>query len=51
MEECGKVFYGLGIVGFFLYTIVTAVMSLPNPLAIIWLVVLTVGFTASYTAK
>jgi len=51
MEEIGKVLYGLGIVGFLGFITVTAAMSLPNPLAIVWLVFLIVGVTASYTAK
>ena len=51
MEDFGKIVYGIGIVGFFCFITVAAVMSLPNPLAIIWLVFLIVGVTASYTAK
>ena len=51
MEDFGKIVYGIGIVGFFCLITVTAVMSLPNPLSILWLAFLIVGVTASYTAK
>ena len=48
MEELGKGYVWLATKGFYTLLTITAVLSLPNPLAIIWLGVLTVGIAASY---
>ena len=48
MEELGKGYVWLATKGFYLLLTITAVVSLPNPLAIVWLGFLTVGITASY---
>ena len=48
MEELGKGYVWLATKGFYLLLTITAVISLPNPLAIVWLGFLTVGITASY---
>ena len=48
MEELGKGYVWLATKGFYTLLTITAVISLPNPLAIVWLGFLTVGITASY---
>jgi|TARA_R110000796_G_scaffold61325_1_gene142044 hypothetical protein len=48
MEELGKGYVWLATKGFYTLLTITAVLSLPNPLAIVWLGFLTVGITASY---
>ena len=48
MEELGKGYVWLATKGFYTLLTITAVLSLPNPLAIIWLGFLTVGIAASY---
>ena len=48
MEELGKGYVWLATKGFYTLLTETAVLSLPNPLAIVWLGFLTVGITASY---
>ncbi len=47
MEELGKGYVWLATKGFYTLLTITAVLSLPNPLAIVWLGFLTVGITAS----
>ena len=48
MEELGKGYVWLATKGFYTLLTITAVLSLPNPLSIIWLGFLTVGITDSY---
>ena len=48
MEELGKGYVWLATKGFYLLLTITAVLSLPNPLAILWLGFLIIGITASY---
>ena len=48
MEELGKGYVWLATKGFYTLLTITAVLSLPNPLAIVWLGFLTVAITASY---
>ena len=48
MDALGNIYGWIGTHGFFLFLTIMAVLSLPNPLAIIWLGILIVGKTASY---
>jgi hypothetical protein len=48
MDALGSIYGWIGTHGFFHFLTVMAVLSLPNPLAIIWLGILIVGKTASY---
>ena len=47
MDEFGKGFVWLATKGFYILITVAAVVSLPNPLAIVWLWILVVGTIAS----
>jgi hypothetical protein len=47
MEEFGKGFVWLATKGFYILITVAAVVSLPNPLAIVWLGIIIVGTIAS----
>ena len=48
MDALGNIYGWIGTHGFFHFLTIMAVLSLPNPLAIVWLGFLTVGITASY---
>ena len=48
MDALGNIYGWIATHGFFLFLTIMAVLSLPNPLAIIWLGILIVGKTASY---
>ena len=48
MDALGNIYGWIGTHGFFYFLTIMAVLSLPNPLAIIWLGILIVGKTASY---
>ena len=48
MDALGNIYGWIGTHGFFHFLTVMAALSLPNPLAIIWLGILIVGKTASY---
>jgi len=47
MEEAGKGFVWLATKGFYSLLTIVAIVSLPNPLAIVWLGILMVGIIAS----
>ena len=51
MDAFGSIYGWIGTHGFFHFLTIMALLSLPNPLAIVWLLIIVVGTLSSYFDK